>query len=89
MTIRATQLDKLGMAIDFRVAKNAVNEVVDSLDHRDLNEHPDFLTSNPSSEDIAVFIFNQLKDSLTTEHYQCYSVQVRETDNCGVIYRGG
>ena len=89
VTIRATQLDKLGMAIDFRVAKDAVNEVVDSLDHRDLNEHPDFLTKNPSSENIAVYIFNQLKDSLTTEHYQPYSVQVRETDNCGVIYRGG
>ena len=89
VTIRATELDKLGMAIDFRVAKDAVNEVVDSLDHRDLNEHPDFQDKNPSSENIAVYIFNQLKRSLTSDRYQTHSVQVRETDNCGVIYREG
>lgn len=87
VTIRATELDKLGMAIDFRVAKDAVKKVIDTLDHLDLNEHPDFQTRNPSSENIAVHIFESLKKLLTAEHYAPYSVQVRETDSCGVIYR--
>ena len=87
VTIRATELDKLGMAIDFRVAKDAVKKVIDTLDHLDLNEHPDFQTRNPSSENIAVYIFESLKELLTADHYAPYSVQVRETDSCGVIYR--
>jgi 6-pyruvoyltetrahydropterin/6-carboxytetrahydropterin synthase len=87
VTIRATELDELGMALDFRVAKDAVKKIIDALDHRDLNEHPDFLTRNPSSENIAAHIFNNLKKTLVSDHYAPYSVQVRETDNCGVIYR--
>ena len=89
VTVRATELDELGMAIDFRTVKDAVNQIVDTLDHRDLNEHEDFLDKNPSSENIAVYIFEQLKGILTSDRYQPYSVQVRETDNCGVIYREG
>ena len=87
VTIRATELDELGMAIDFRVAKDAVKKVIDTLDHRDLNEHPDFQDRNPSSENIAIYIFDNLKKTLSTERYAPYSVEVRETDNCGVIYR--
>jgi len=87
VTIRAEKLDELGMALDFRVAKDAVKKVVDSLDHMDLNEHPAFQDHNPSSENIAMYIFGKLKKILTSDSYAPYSVQVRETDNCGVIYR--
>ena len=87
VTLRATELDRLGMAVDFRVVKNAVKEVIATLDHRDLNDHPDFRETNPSSENIAVYIFENLKKTLTGDHYSPYSVEVRETDSCGVIYR--
>lgn len=87
VTVRATELDELGMAIDFRAVKNALKEVIDDLDHRDLNEHPSFRDKNPSSENIAAYIFESLQQTLTTERYRPYSVTVRETDNCGVTYR--
>ena len=87
VTLRATELDRLGMAVDFRVAKNAVKEVIATLDHRDLNDHSNFRETNPSSENIAVYIFENLKKTLTGDHYSPYSVEVRETDSCGVIYR--
>ena len=87
VTVRATQLDELGMAIDFRTLKTVVKEVIDDLDHRDLNEHPSFRDKNPSSENIARFIFESLKQSLTTDRYRTHSVTVLETDNCGVTYR--
>ena len=89
VTVRAQQLDKLGMGIDFKVLKQQVNAVVDELDHRDLNEHPAFQDRNPSSEHIAQFLFQQLKSTLTTERYQLHAVEVRETDSSGVIYYGG
>ncbi len=88
VTVRAQQLDQLGMGIDFKVLKQQVNAVVDELDHRDLNEHSGFQDRNPSSEHIAQFLFQQLKETLTTERYQLYSVEVRETDSSGVIYYG-
>lgn len=89
VVIRATELDRLGMAVDFRTVKEAVKEVIDSLDHRDLNEHPDFQDKNPSSENIAVYIYKKLRKKLKTDTYRPYSVTVLETDNCGVTYCEG
>lgn len=88
VTVRARELDTLGMGIDFKVLKKEVNAVVDELDHCDLNEHPAFQDRNPSSEHIAAFLFAQFADVLTTDRYSLYSVQVRETDSSGVIYYG-
>ena len=89
VTVRAHELDELGMGIDFKTLKKHVNRIIDDLDHRDLNEHPAFQDRNPSSEHIAMFIFNELKDELHTDRYDLHSVQVRETDSSGVIYSGG
>ncbi len=88
VTVRATQLDHLGMGIDFKKLKQAVNTVVDELDHHDLNEHPAFREINPSSEHISMFLFQSLKEVLQTESYALYSVEVRETDSSGVVYYG-
>ncbi len=88
VTVRATQLDHLGMGMDFKSLKTQVNTVVDDLDHCNLNDHPAFESNNPSSEHIAMYIFNQLKDKLQTAAYHLYCVEVRETDTSGVIYYG-
>ncbi|MCI5120096.1 MAG: 6-carboxytetrahydropterin synthase QueD [Candidatus Electrothrix sp. AUS4] len=88
VTVRAREVDALGMGIDFKVLKKEVNRVVDELDHCDLNEHPAFQDRNPSSEHIAAFLFAQLAEGLQTDRYSLYSVQVRETDSSGVIYYG-
>ena len=88
VTVKANELDELGMGIDFRTVKTAVNEVLDTLDHRDLNEHPDFQSINPSSENIAAYIFRNLQKDLTADRYGVYSVTVCETENSGVTYFG-
>jgi 6-pyruvoyltetrahydropterin/6-carboxytetrahydropterin synthase len=88
VTVQATELDSLGMGIDFRKVKEAVNNVLDNLDHHDLNEHDDFQSINPSSENIAVYIFNNLQNDLSTDRYGVHSVTVSETDNSGVTYFG-
>ncbi|BCO08607.1 6-carboxy-5,6,7,8-tetrahydropterin synthase [Desulfolithobacter dissulfuricans] len=87
--VRATALDELGMGIDFKVLKKQVAAIVDGLDHCDLNEHPAFISRNPSSEHIAMYLFDQLREPLNTDRYSLYSVEVRETDSSGVIYYGG
>jgi 6-pyruvoyltetrahydropterin/6-carboxytetrahydropterin synthase len=86
--VRAHKLDELGMGIDFKTLKKHVNLVIDDLDHCNLNDHPAFQDRNPSSEHIAMFIFDQLQGELKTDRYELQSVQVRETDSSGVIYSG-
>jgi 6-pyruvoyltetrahydropterin/6-carboxytetrahydropterin synthase len=88
VTVKADSLDNLGMGLDFKALKYEVNKVLDTLDHHDLNEHADFQSVNPSSENIAVYIFNNLQNRLTTDRYGVHSVTVRETDNSGVTYFG-
>jgi 6-pyruvoyltetrahydropterin/6-carboxytetrahydropterin synthase len=88
VTVRALKLDNLGMGIDFKVLKKQVNEVVDRLDHRDLNAMDEFSTLNPSSEHIAMFIFQNLEKNLSHERYSLYSVTVMETDSSGLTYYG-
>jgi len=88
VTVRATELDELGMGIDFKTLKKHVNTVIDELDHSDLNDHPAFKKVNPSSEHISMYIFSELSKELKTDRYKLYSVTVRETDSSGVIYYG-
>ncbi len=88
VTVRATELDNIGMGIDFKVLKKHVNEVVDLLDHRDLNTIEAFLNINPSSEHIAKFIFDRLKETLKTDRYHLHCVKVMETDTSGLTYYG-
>jgi 6-pyruvoyltetrahydropterin/6-carboxytetrahydropterin synthase len=88
VTVKTSELDSLGMGIDFRQVKEAVKKVLDTLDHHDLNEHAGFQSINPSSENIAVYIFNNLQKDLTSDRYEVHSVTVCETDNTGVTYFG-
>ena len=88
VTVRADTLDEIGMGIDFKVLKAEVNEVVDLLDHRVLNEMEEFSEINPSSENIARFIYDKLSGPLQHERYHLYSVTVFETDTSGLTYYG-
>jgi 6-pyruvoyltetrahydropterin/6-carboxytetrahydropterin synthase len=89
VTVRATELDKCGMGIDFKILKKVVKEVIDKLDHHDLNTLPYFQEKNPSSEHIAAFVFAEVKDLLSRKRYSLYSVTVLETDTQGLTYYGG
>jgi 6-pyruvoyltetrahydropterin/6-carboxytetrahydropterin synthase len=72
---------KSGMAIDFSDLKRIVGkEVIEPIDHRMLNE----LMDNPTAEMIAVWIWNRLSEALPG----LAEVELHETENCSVIYRG-
>jgi len=88
VTVRATKLDQLGMGVDFTIVKKAVKETLKKIDHKNLNELPMFQKVNPSSENIAIFIYNDLKNVLAHERYSLYSVTVKETDFQGLTYYG-
>ncbi|MBC8209275.1 MAG: 6-carboxytetrahydropterin synthase QueD [Desulfobulbaceae bacterium] len=88
VTVRASEIDELGMGIDFKILKKEVNSVVDLLDHQDLNTLAAFQDRNPSSEHIAAFLFNQLSPILNHDRYHIHSVTVHETESSGLTYYG-
>ena len=88
VTVRATALDQYGMGIDFKVLKKIVKEVIDKLDHNDLNTLPYFQDKNPSSEHIAKFIFDDVRLHLSDDRYHLHTVTVLETDTQGLTYYG-
>jgi 6-pyruvoyltetrahydropterin/6-carboxytetrahydropterin synthase len=54
-------LDKAGMLIDFKILKKRLNACLEKLDHAYLNEIPYFEKVNPTSENIAKYIYDALR----------------------------
>jgi len=75
-------LDKIGMLIDFKFLKKELNALLDTLDHKYLNKMPYFLKNNPTSENIAKYIYDKLKNKIP----EIYSVTVWESVNSSATY---
>lgn len=58
------KLDKSGMVLDFRYLKTELNEVVEKLDHKYLNNLAYFKKVNPTSENIAKYIYDRLRPKI-------------------------
>jgi len=56
----AETLDGTGMALDFSVLRRALAEVLETFDHRQLNDIPPFDTLNPTAENLARVVFERL-----------------------------
>jgi 6-pyruvoyltetrahydropterin/6-carboxytetrahydropterin synthase len=55
------ELDKIGMAIDFRKIKNHLDTILKKLDHKNLNKLPFFRKHNATAEWVAVYVHNEIK----------------------------
>jgi 6-pyruvoyltetrahydropterin/6-carboxytetrahydropterin synthase len=76
---RSEVLDKIGLSIDFYELQEKTEEVIAAFDHRDINTIPPFDKDlNPTSENIAHFIFDELKKILPSNVQLSY-VAVGET----------
>jgi len=84
--IAAETLDNLGMVIDFKVLKQELHQIIQRLDHKHLNDIPPFDALNPSSENIAFYIFQELKKSLTHDRIIVAKVTVWESDDSSASY---
>lgn len=61
VTAKYKELPDNGMAIDFRDLKNITDDVIDTLDHVDINTIDYFQQYNPTSENIAKYIYDEIK----------------------------
>jgi len=86
ITAAAAELDKLGMVIDFKELKASVDEVLERLDHRYLNEIPPFDTLNPSSEHLAKFVYEQVAEKIKNDRVRLVRCRIWESDNTYSTY---
>ncbi|MCM8796030.1 MAG: 6-carboxytetrahydropterin synthase QueD [Candidatus Omnitrophica bacterium] len=61
VTVSCPQLDKTGMVIDFKILRTKLEKVLETLDHKYLNNIIYFRKVNPTSENIAKYIYNRLR----------------------------
>lgn len=86
VSVLAKELDSLGMGIDFCVLKKESEKILKELDHKNLNDIPYFKKENPSSENIARFIYETLEANLNKRNVKVNWVKVSETLNNLVTY---
>jgi 6-pyruvoyltetrahydropterin/6-carboxytetrahydropterin synthase len=84
--VRCRRLDDLGIGVDFRVLKEKVNDILEDLDHRHLNDLPMFAQENPTSEAVARYLYRRLSEKLNDERVSVARVRVSETQDTGAFY---
>jgi 6-pyruvoyltetrahydropterin/6-carboxytetrahydropterin synthase len=88
VTLEGQELDEIGLLVDFVELKRVVHGVLDRMDHQWLNEFPPFDKLNPSAENMARYIYEQVNDGIKPrEGVRVGLVRLWETDTAHATYR--
>lgn len=82
LTISGELDPELGWVLDFADIEAAWQPIYAALDHRNLNDIPGL--DNPTSENIAIWLWHQLKPALPG----LSQIKLMETHDSGCVYRG-
>ncbi|MDR3641153.1 MAG: 6-carboxytetrahydropterin synthase QueD [Humidesulfovibrio sp.] len=84
------ELDELGMGLDFREIKTLVREALSTLDHACLNDLAPFAGQNPTAENIARHLYQDLGQRLAVSvpggRATVSRIRVAETPGAEVTY---
>ena len=84
--IKADKLNDIGLAYDFTDLKRHLNDILERFDHTCLNDIVPFDKINPSAENIASTIYNELKEKLSDDPISLTGVEAWESPEQGVSY---
>jgi 6-pyruvoyltetrahydropterin/6-carboxytetrahydropterin synthase len=87
-SVVSDRLNKEGVVIDFNILKQRLEKVLKLLDHTYLNDLPYFSGKEPSSENIAKYIFDKLKRELKNHHGILRKVTAWESETSCATYSG-
>ena len=88
VAVAGRRLNKEGVLIDFQVLKKKVDKILRTLDHTFLNNLPCFSKREPSSENIARYVFDQLKKELKGHTAVLREVTAWESETSSATYSG-
>jgi 6-pyruvoyltetrahydropterin/6-carboxytetrahydropterin synthase len=86
VSVVSESLNSEGLLIDFRVVKRWTDDVLGQLDHKYLNEIEYFKSINPSSEQLARFLYDRISEKSRQTNVTLSRVTVWESDNSRVSY---
>lgn len=81
VVLSGDRLNAAGVLMDFGDIKARLREIIGRLDHQFLNELPIFEGRQPSSERIAAFVADQLRDALDTPGVRVSRVSAWESED--------
>ncbi len=85
---RGSELNNIGLLVDFVELKAAADEIVQYLDHRNINELPPFDRElNPSAENLARYILERVAARVGDERVEVYKVRCYETPTSVATYQ--
>ncbi len=80
-------LDETGVVVDFEVLKQVVGEVASRFHYADINDHPGFADCSPSTEAVARYFHEQVRQGLGSEGQRLTRVRVWEAPGCSASYQ--
>ena len=85
---RGKELNNIGLLVDFVELKQAADDLVTYLDHKNLNElEPFVVEQNPSAENVARFVLEKLAAKINDGRVQIYKVRCFETPTSVATYQ--
>jgi 6-pyruvoyltetrahydropterin/6-carboxytetrahydropterin synthase len=84
--VLAEKLNETDLAIDFHELKKLTDDIIAPLDHGFLNEIFPFTEKNPSSENIAKWIYDSLKKRLNKDNVNLSAITVWESETASATY---
>ena len=84
--VKASQLNDIGIAFDFAELKQLLADILARFDHACLNDIPPFDKVNPSSENIAARVYDELKGKLAAAPLSLACIEVWESPQTRVVY---
>ncbi len=84
--LEAAGLDETGIAYDFAQLKQHLRDVLSRFDHTCLNDVSPLDRIGPSSENIAVTIYDALQPRFVQSPVELVSIEVWESPTSGVAY---
>ncbi len=87
--VEGTELDEVGLLLDFKILKNHVDDLLEEFDHKFLNDHEWFKDRNPSSEYLCRYLHEQICARIDTPGLTVSFVRVWESDDAAATYRVG
>jgi 6-pyruvoyltetrahydropterin/6-carboxytetrahydropterin synthase len=85
--ISVEDLDDAGISIDFKEVSGVLEEITAKFDHRNLNEIDEFLTENPTAENIARTIYLSMFDHFKDKNVKIDSVTVAESEKYRIKFK--
>ncbi len=84
--VESPEVNDIGIAYDFAELKQHLGDIIARFDHTCLNDVAPFDKINPSSENLATTIYNELQPKFAGASISLSSVEVWESPHSGVSY---